>query len=99
MKATPQVQFSARGSDGDSQRYKHISTVLTRFDTPAATINRSLAALKKGLSLAFDAGMTSVNHGLAVKSLPSHNKREIFLTVEQVGRLASSGSEAVEAAV
>lgn len=65
----------------------------------AATINRSLAALKKGLSLAFDAGMTTTNYGLAVNSLPTHNKREIFLTVEQVSRLASSGSEAVEAAV
>ena len=65
----------------------------------AATINRSLAALKKGLSLAFDAGLTTINHGQAVKSLPTHNKREIFLTVEQVSHLASSGSEAVEAAV
>jgi len=64
-----------------------------------AATNRSLAALKKGLSLAFDAGMTPINHGLAVKSLPTHNKREIFLTVEQVSRLASSGSEAVQAAV
>jgi len=34
LKATPQVQFSAHGGDGDSQRYKHISTVLTRFDYP-----------------------------------------------------------------
>ena len=65
----------------------------------AATINRSLAALKKGLSLAFDAGLTTINHGQAVKSLPTDNKREIFLTVEQVSHLASSGSEAVEAAV
>ena len=65
----------------------------------AATINRSLAALKKGLSLVFDAGMTTINYGQAVKSLPTHNKREIFLTVEQVSHLASCGSEAIEAAV
>lgn len=65
----------------------------------AATINRSLAALKKGLSLAFDAGMTPINYGQAVKSLPTHNKREIFLTVEQVSHLASCGSAAIEAAV
>ena len=32
LAATPQVQFAAHGGDGDSQRYKHISAVLTRFD-------------------------------------------------------------------
>ena len=36
LEATPQVQFSAHGGDGDSQRYKHISTVLIRFDYPSA---------------------------------------------------------------
>ncbi len=34
LEATPQVQFSAHGGDGDSQRYKHISTVLRGFDYP-----------------------------------------------------------------
>jgi integrase len=70
-----------------------------RKDYQAATINRSLAALKKALSLAFDDGLTAVNWGASVKSLPTHNKREMFLTVEQVSRLASAGSAAVEAAV
>lgn len=65
----------------------------------AATINRSLAALKTGLSLAFDAGLTSINHGLAVKSLTTHNKREIFLALEQVSHLASGAPEAVQAAI
>ena len=65
----------------------------------AATINRSLAALKKALSLAFDAGLTPINYGLAVKSLPTHNKREMFLSVEQVSHLADCGSEAVRAAI
>jgi transposase InsO family protein len=32
VEATPQVQFSAHGGDGDSQRYQHISAVLRRFD-------------------------------------------------------------------
>jgi len=32
LDATPQVQFSAHGGDGDDQRYKHISAVLRRFD-------------------------------------------------------------------
>ena len=34
LDATPQVQFSSHGDDGDSQRYRHISAVLARFDYP-----------------------------------------------------------------
>lgn len=34
LNATAPVQFSAQGTDEDSQRYKHISGVLTRFDYP-----------------------------------------------------------------
>ena len=37
LDATPQVQFSAHGGDGDSQRYKHISAVLRRFDYPGCS--------------------------------------------------------------
>lgn len=70
-----------------------------RNDYQAATINRSLAALKKALSLAFDDGLTTINYGASVKSLPTHNKREMFLTVEQVSRLADAGSDGVRAAV
>lgn len=65
----------------------------------AATINRSLAALKKGLALAWEIGLTALNCGAAVKFLPMHNKREMFLTVEQVRHLAGCCSEAVGAAV
>ena len=36
LDATPQVQFSAHGGDGDSQRYKHISAVLRRLTTLGA---------------------------------------------------------------
>lgn len=65
----------------------------------AATINRSLATLKKGLALAWERGLTPINYGAAVKSLPTHNKREMFLSVEQVSHLAECGSEGVRAAV
>ena len=34
LKATPDVGFTAHGGDGDSQRYGHISRVLTRIDYP-----------------------------------------------------------------
>lgn len=70
-----------------------------RNDYAAATINRSLASIKKSLSLAFDAGLTPINYGASVKILPTHNKREMFLTVEQVSRLADAGSDGVRAAI
>ena len=65
----------------------------------AATINRSLAALKKALSLAWDLGMTQVNHGLEIKSLPPNNKREVFLTEDEVEKLAAHCPEGVQAAI
>lgn len=64
-----------------------------------ATINRSLAALKKALSIAWELGYTSVNHGAAVKSLPPNNKREVFLTPAQVRKLAEHCVEPVQAAI
>lgn len=65
----------------------------------AATINRSLATLKKALSLAWELNLTAVNYGDMVKSLATHNKREIFLSVEQVRILADACVEPVRAAV
>lgn len=64
-----------------------------------ATINRSLAALKKALSIAWDLGMTAVNHGAEIKSLPPNNKREVFLTLNEVEHLAAHCPEGVQAAI
>lgn len=64
-----------------------------------ATINRSLAALKKALSIAWELGHTEVNHGAAIKSLPPNNKREVFLSPAQVKTLAEHCPEGVQAAI
>lgn len=64
-----------------------------------ATINRSLAALKKALSIAWELGHTEVNHGAAIKSLPPNNKREVFLTPAQVEKLAEHCPIGVQAAI
>jgi integrase len=64
-----------------------------------ATINRSLAALKKALSLAWERNLVPANHGTAIKSLPPNNKREMFLTIEQVRALADCCPPAARAAV
>lgn len=65
-----------------------------------ATVNRSLAVLKKGLALLWEANLTPENYGLRVKTLPVNNKREIFLKVAQVGKLTDEcGNEEVKAVI
>lgn len=64
-----------------------------------ATINRSLATAKKGLALAWEQNLTPENYGLRIKGVPVNNKREIFLTVDQVRQIASHCSEQAQAAI
>jgi integrase len=64
-----------------------------------ATINRSLGALKKSLSLAWERGLTVENFGLRVRRMPERNLRDIDLTMDQVRELADSASEQVRAAI
>jgi integrase len=64
-----------------------------------ATINRTLGTMKKALTLAWELGMTPENYGLHVKRLPENNAREVFLTVQQVKRIADCCSPQVRAAV
>ena len=64
-----------------------------------ATINRSLAALKKGLRIAWDTGATPVDYSSQVKLLPVHNARTTTLTLAEVQTLASHASEPVRAAI
>lgn len=81
---------------------REVAAKIIRDMKPAyrpATINRSLAALKKALSLAWDQGLTAVNHGLEIKSLPPNNRREVFLTPAEVEKLAAHCPEAVQAAI
>lgn len=64
-----------------------------------ATINRSLATAKKGLALAWEQNLTPENYGLRIKGVPVNNKREVFLTVDQVRQIASHCSEQAQAAI
>jgi integrase len=66
--------------------------------TPA-TINRSLGALTKGLTLAWKARRIPENYGLRIERLPENNQREVFLTVPQVRKLADHCSPQVATAV
>lgn len=63
------------------------------------TINKSLGALKKSLSLAYERGLIAQNYGDQIKMLPENNLRTTTLTLEQVKRLADCASENVRAAI
>lgn len=65
----------------------------------AATINRSLGAIKKALSIAYMKGLTPADYGDKIRRLPEHNARHTYLSVEQVKRLADAASEQVRAAI
>jgi integrase len=64
-----------------------------------ATINRSIGAITKALTLAWKAGTITENYGLKVERLPEDNKREVFLTVDQVRQLGEASSLQVKTAI
>lgn len=64
-----------------------------------ATLNRSIGAITKALTLAWKADVIAKNYGLKIERLPENNKREIYLTVDQVRRLAEASSEQVSTAI
>ncbi len=64
-----------------------------------STINRSLACAKKGLALAWRQRLTHENYGLRIQSMAVSNKREVFLTVEQVAEIAQHCTDQVKAVI
>lgn len=64
-----------------------------------ATINRSIGAITKALTIAWKKKIIPVNYGLKIERLPEDNKREVFLTVEQVKQLADATSPQVRTAI
>lgn len=65
----------------------------------AATINRTLGTLKKALKLSFDSGLTAIDHSAEVKRIAESNARTLYLSLEEVSRLADCASENVRAAI
>jgi integrase len=65
----------------------------------AATINRSLGALKKALRMAWERGQTEADYSSLIRRMPENNARTTTLTIEQVGMLANHASEQVRAAI
>lgn len=76
----------------------HATKDMTGHYAPA-TINASLAALKKGLTLAWKAGHTLENYGGHIDLLPVNNIRTQTLTVAQVKAIADHCSLPAQAAI
>lgn len=64
-----------------------------------ATINRSLACAKKGLMIAWRQRLTPENYGLRIENMKVNNKREVFLTVDQVREIAQHCTGQAQAAI
>lgn len=64
-----------------------------------ATINRTLGAMKKALSLAWERNLIPENHGLRVKRLPENNQRDVTLSLAEVEKLTACASQQVAAAI
>jgi len=64
-----------------------------------ATVNRSLACAKKGLTLAWRQRIIPENYGLRIENMKVNNKREVFLTVEQVRDIAQHCTVQAQAAI
>jgi len=65
----------------------------------AATINRSLACAKKGLTLAWKRRLTQENHGLRIEAVSVNNQREVFLTIKEVSEIAQHCTKPAQAAI
>ena len=70
-----------------------------RGELAPATINRSLGALKRALRVGWERGQCAEDWSGQIKRLPENNARDVYLTVEQVAKLASHASKAVQAAI
>ena len=64
-----------------------------------ATINRSLACAKKGLALAWRCRIISEDYDLRIENVRVDNKRDAFLSVEEVRMIAEHCTKQAQAAI
>lgn len=78
----------------DGKRLSEAAAAAENFKAEArehyspATINRSLAALRRACHIAYDLGWVSEPVYLKVRGLPEHNQRHVYLTKPQIITLA-----------
>lgn len=93
------IPWAASFKASQAQEFADMAIKDMRDAYAHATINRSLACVKKGLEIAWRQRLTPENYGLRIKPMAVNNKREVFLTVDQVRAIADHCSPQVKAAV
>lgn len=99
FKASQAQEFADKVIKDMSQLVEHPKTKEMKPAYAPATINRSLACAKKGLDIAWRQRLIPENYGLRIKLVSVNNKREVFLTVDQVREIAQHCSEQAQAAI
>lgn len=89
----------------DGKRASEVEQVVAKMTADmrghyaAATINRSIGAIKTALRIAFRDRLITEDLSSRIGRMPEHNQRHIYLSIEQVKALADECSEQVRAAV
>ena len=98
-KASQAQEFADHVTRDMSKRVPNNKTGKLEPAYAPATINRSLACAKKGLTLAWRRRLIPENYGLRIENVAVNNKREVFLTIEQVKKIASFCTPIAQAAI
>jgi integrase len=98
-KASQAAAFAAHVIKDMSAKIKDEKTGEIKPAYAPATINRSLATAKKGLALAWATNLIPENYGLRIRPVAVNNKREVFLSVSQVQRIAQECQPQTQAAI
>ena len=98
-KASQAQEFSDHVIKDMSQKILDKKTGKMKHAYAPATINRSLACAKKGLAIAWRQRLISENFGLRIENMTVNNKREVFLSVDEVQQIAQHCTVQVQAAI
>ena len=98
-KASEAQEFSDHVIRDMSRKVPDTKTRKMKAAYAPATINRSLACAKKGLALAWRRRIIPENYGLRIENVRVDNKREVFLSVEEVRMIAEHCTEQAQAAI
>lgn len=98
-KASQAQEFADQVIKDMSQLVDDPKTKKKRPAYAPATINRSLACVKKGLDIAWRQRLIPENYGLRIKPMTVNNKREVFLKVGEVRQIAQHCTEQAQAAI
>lgn len=98
-KASQAQEFAEHVIKDMSQKVKNPKTGKMKQAYAPATINRSLACAKMGLTLAWRQKLIHENYGLRIQMVKVNNKREVFLTVDEVRQIAQHCTEQVQAVI